>query len=224
MFEINISSKRLTIPENVSEITLGQFIRLRDSSEIDNLERLSIICNTSKKDLASLEWSSKAYKQLNDAIALTTHLNQSIEELFNTDQKLITPNSVIILGKVIKIPKDLEKQPFWPSRKVKEILQEQVEATGKGEAFDPTDKIADVLAHYLYVPFTELTYNEYRAEEFKEAVYDLPLSQAVALANFFFLQWKPLYLTKTNSLLTSLLIWKKRLVLKCSRFMKTSMS
>ncbi len=204
------------MPSEVSELTLGQFVKLR-GERLDLLERLAILCNLSSAGLSSLRYSSKTEKELRDAIVLTDILNRDIKKFFESDLRFKTPKEVTIMGKTIKVPQDLEKEPLWPSRKVKEIIQEQVIATGKGEDFDPTDKMADVIAHYLYVPFTGMKYNEFRADEFKEAIYDLPITVAVPLSNFFFLQWKSLYLTRTSSWLTSLVIWKKRLVLRFSR-------
>lgn len=216
MIALTISNKKLNLIESCDELTLGQFLKLRNGN-LDTIGKLSLLCNVDPKEIEDVKYSEKVSKQFAHAVALTEILNRDMEDFFKSDRKFYTPKEVKVLDKTIKIPKDLEKEPFWPSRKVKEILQEVVKATGKGHDFDPTDRMAEVIAHYLYVPFTQMKYNEYRADEFKEAIYDLPLTVAVPLSNFFFLKWKRLYLTRTGSFLTSLLHLKKRLVFKFSR-------
>ena len=215
MFEFKIASKKFTIPQFAHELTLGQFVKLREKG-LTVMEQLAIYCNVSADEL-TFNYSDKANAQLRDAFVMAALLNEDIKKYGSSAEKFITPKEVVILGKTIKIPQDLEKEPFWPSRKVKEILEEQIKATGMNEDFDSTDKMADVLAHYLYVPFTGMKYNEYRAEEFKEAIYDLPLTVAVPLSNFFFLQWKRLYLTKPRLFLVNFRLWRKKLAWKFSK-------
>lgn len=218
MFELKIESLTLNMPDQPNELTLGQFLKLREEKDI--ITQLAILCSVDKEDLLNIKYSPKAEKQLQDAIKLTEILNDNIRDYFNSDACIVPPVTVTIMNKVVRVPQDLEKEPFWPSRKVKEVIQEKIQETGTGVAFDPTDKAADVIAHYLYVPFTGRPYNEYQAEEFKEVIHGLPLTDAIPLANFFFLKWKSLYLTRFSCFLTELRMWRKKLVSKYLRSTK----
>lgn len=222
MFEIKIESLTLNMPDQPNELTLGQFLKLREEKDI--ITQLAILCSVDKEDLLNIKYSESSQKQVRDAVALTEILNENIKNFLSSDASMVHPKKISILGKEVRIPQDLQKEPFWPSRKVKEVIQEKIQESDTDVAFDPTDKAADVIAHYLYVPFTGRPYNEYQAEEFKEVIHGLPLTDAIPLANFFFLKWKRLYLTKRGCFLVSLLVWKKKLASKFLPSTKTSTS
>lgn len=222
MLVFKIGSLTLSMPDQPKELTLGQFLKLRDEKDI--ISQLAILCTVDKEDLLGIKYSDKSEKQLQHAISLTEVLNENIRDFFNSDACTVSPATVEILNKVVRVPQDMEKEPFWPSRKVKEIIQEKIQETGTGVSFDPTDKAADVIAHYLYVPFTGRPYNEYQAEEFKEVVNTLPLTDAIPLANFFFLKWKSLYLTRFSCFLVAFRMWRKKLASKYLRSTRTSTS
>ena len=219
MFEFKISTDKFSLPSDASEVTLGQFLKLREADANDHISQLSVLMNVNKEDINLL--STKYSKQILNAIKLTQVLIQDLQAFFESDVYLVPPKEVKLMDKIVRIPQDLQKEPFWPSRKVKEIIQDKLKETGSGNEFDLTDKAADVIAHYLYFPYTGRPYNEYQAEEFKEVILDLPITEAMPLATFFFLKWKPLYLTRWSCFLVALRIWRKKLALKYSINMKT---
>jgi|SRR6476661_3599269 len=192
-FEVTLSSTRLLIPMDVSELTIGQLIAIRALPDHQDTtsELIAILSKTPVKHIQDLRFSIKSEIEMMNIISLTNQLSEDIVTYFNTPQKFETPKSITILNKTIDIPQDLQIQPFWPSRKVKQVLQKRIEMTPEEQEVVFIDDVAEILAHYLYVPFTGLVYRETRADEFVEVIKDeLSVRDAIALNNFFLSKWK----------------------------------
>lgn len=208
MYQVKINGKTYNLPSNVDELTLGQFLALRKVDDKNTMNRICILLSADEDEFLSMPNNKSINKEVENVIALAQILNADMTAFFNGGEKIELPQTVTILGKEIKIPGDIETQPYWASRIVKGIMLDQINKTGTGANFDPTDVIDQVLAHYLYCPYTEMKYNEMQAERFREIVKEMPLKPAVQVANFFFLKSKSLYLTKIDRWITSLIIWK----------------
>ncbi len=217
MYQVKINGLRYDLPESTEELTLGQFLDLRQIKDNSTIRQLSILLSADEGIIADLPNKKSIELEVRNTIALAQVVNKDIERLFTTDEKLIVPKELTLLGKTIAIPGDIDKQPFWASRVVKQIIVDQVKKTGTGEKFDPTDCTDQIIAHYLYVPYTEMKYNEIRAEEFRQIIRELPLKTSIQLGNFFFLKSKSLYLTKFDCWITSLIIWSKKRAYRRSR-------
>lgn len=203
------------VPAGIDEVNIGSFIRLRNLKEQDYISLLNwAIPNL---DLSMLTTNNqKVERELTHTLTLVNALINEISDFMQSPERIKVPESVTLEGLEIKlVPGLLTSLPYWPYVQVKAIIQQEA----KKDIFDPTDRIPEVLAHYLYSSVTRNKYNEEKAEEFIELVNLLPMTEAIQAGNFFFLRFRGLYLSRMNSFLTSLSLVRLRLR---SKFLKST--
>lgn len=212
---VSINSIAYDIPSGIEEITIRQLISLRNLPDKDYITILNWAVPA--LDMAMLTTNTKqTERELTGALTLVNALLNEIFTFMQSPEKIEVPKSVTLLGLVIELkPGLLTSLPYWPYVQVKTIIQQEA----KKEPFDPTDRIPEVLAHYLYSSVTKSKYNEEKAEAFIEVINEMPMIEAIQVGNFFFLKFRNLYLSRTSNFLTSLNLWRLRLAWKFSRSM-----
>lgn len=216
MFKVSLSKRTFYLPGSVSELTLGQFLDLRNPENADIVSRLAILLKIDVAEITDISYTTKQQREVDNLCNLTEVINQSLKDYFATDESIRKLKTVTILGETYRVP-NAERAAYWPSRKVKEIIQEQIEKTGKSE-FDATDRMDEIIAHYMYSEVTGKPYNEIEADNFRHVIRDMALVEAVPLANFFILRWLTCWTTRRKSWFIKLAIWKRRLGLKGSAY------
>lgn len=222
-YSIKIDKLNLDIPSSLDEFTIGQFIELRKlpTDKDVSAEILSIFTKANIEEIRSIRYNKTNEIKVQEALQLCNHIAQEIKEFNKSIKKFEVPKTVIVLDHTIKIPDDLEKEPYWPSRKVKEVMLKTIEAENNGKEFDFTDDIPEIIAHYLYKPWTGSDYDEYKADEFIVAINDMKFKEAISLGNFFILRWRKLFLKNSSLWRTNLHLIKLKLKSKGLAFLET---
>lgn len=220
-----IAHVQLTIPIDVSEITLGQVLDIRNwdrehENPLGAIELIEILTNQKQPELHRLTYKKKVAKQLQDVIALTNMLHESITSFNTSPVKVVVPRSVSILGIEVKVNKDLKSLPFWPTRIVKDLIESRKKEDEKYDEVSDYDKI---IAHFLYTAYTGSKYNEARADEFVEVVRsELKLVEGIQLGNFFLAKLSKWLMPRHKYWLLQLQLKRFRLAYRISKFLGTS--
>ncbi|MDX3913748.1 MAG: hypothetical protein QHC79_09430 [Pseudosphingobacterium sp.] len=223
--QTKIGNVTLNIPTDVSEITLGQFLDLRNWERDHNeplgaFEVIEVLTGREQPELRSIKYTKKKAKQLQDVMALTNLLNASIQKFNTSPAKVAIPKSVSILGSEVKVSKELEALPFWPTRIVKDLIISKKKEDPQYSEVNDFDRI---IAHFLYAAYTGSKYNETRAEEFAEIVKsELKFVEGIQLGNFFLGKLSKWLMPKPKYWLLTIQLKKYRLVYRISKFLGTS--
>ena len=209
-----INRKSYKVPETINDITLGQYMMLRDN-KYTQLEQVGIILTNNPDEFAKLPANDTTERSISNTLSLLNTLNQNIEDFKSSGQNINIPDSAELAGLKIRIPKDIQREPLGARTRTRGILMEIQKDNSKSDNY-----IDEVLAHYLYVPFVSVltgepaVYNEYRADEFKEIVKQLPLSTAIQLNIFFLIRSKVFFKSKLRYWLALWTLYSKRLALR----------
>lgn len=205
-----IRREPIDIPESVEELTLGQFIELRKISPEDHISVLSIVGNVPLEDIYGIRFTKNFVSRLS---ILLQPLNESIDRYMsegNSVERFKVPAYVKIMDKAIKVPEDIFKYAYWSTRKGAMMVAEAVQSDG---LIDMTDRYPELIAHYLYCPYTEMKYDEKRANEFIEIINMLPLTVAIPLGNFIVLDLRSFWQTSYLRYLSKWMRTSKKLTL-----------
>lgn len=218
-YQVSIQNQTVEIPASLDEVTIGGLINLRHVNPDSPIEILD--WGTSKR--LTLTDSLATQRQVANSLALIDGTIKKITDWMQTDERLRTPEKITLMGLDINIkPELLQSLPYWGSVMCKNIVKEQHEiCKKKGIEFDATDRIPEIIAHYLYEKVTKSKYDEKKANEFaKDVISKMGMVEAVQLGNFFLLKQTRYFLGKRKRWLTSLMLMNKRLGLKFSRSTK----
>jgi hypothetical protein len=212
---VMINGTGYEVPAGIEEISIRKFIELRNLAERDYISLIKWAIPDLDLDMLTTK-NERVERELSATIALVNQVLNEIHYFMISADRIKIPESVTLEGLEIKlVPGLLTSLPYWPYVQVKTIIQQEA----KKEVFDPTDRIPEVLAHYLYSTVTRSKYNEEKAEAFIELVDLLPMTEAIQVGNFFFLRFRNLYLSRTSNFLTSLNLLRLRLR---SKFLKST--
>ncbi len=194
MLNVNINGNPVQFPTSVYDLNLRQFFAIKKSKDI--LDEISACTGIARNTIENF----KDLKTVNAAQALLSTLRMSIEAGFDSRT---FPTHIQIGMKKIKVPAELRLEPIGAFMSVNDILAEHsnkmvAEATKQGKTMTTddinfTDCIPKVLAHYFYLPYhgEGVLYSDLKAEtpEYMGKILNIPLTQAVPLANYFFLKF-----------------------------------
>lgn len=194
MINVTINGNAVNFPTSVFDLSLKQFFALKKSKDI--IDEISACTGIARNTIENF----KDLKTVHNAQALLSALRVSIEEGFDGRN---FPKEVYIGLKKIKVPSELRLEPIGAFMSVNDILAEHnnkmiADGLKQGrtittEDINFTDCIPKVLAHYFFRPYhgDDVLYSDIKAEspEYMEKILNLPLTQAVPLANYFFLKF-----------------------------------
>lgn len=214
MYAFTLNKQAYTIPEKAYELTIGQFIAIRNLKPDDELGLLTILMGEAPQvNIQSAEEAEQLSKELSGAYALIGMLKEDLDLCITSGVLLAQPKRVQLLGMDIEIKDNfVNSAPYWGYVHTKSAIQERIKF-GKDEAFDATDMIPGIIAHNLYCLVTKNSYNEEAAEKFKaDVLTEMSFIQAMQLGNFFLFQQKSLWVSRRKRLRTYLQRLKSTLV------------
>lgn len=191
------------MPEQLSEITLGQLIDMQAITCLSDMQAVSILSGTPLSHIQNIRNAA----DLEIFSPLVLSIAHQITHLYNSEA---IPQSVTfnIDGKItlVKVMKNLSVEPAGAFMTAREIIADEItrhiEIQGEEnwqENFNPSLQCcAQILAQYFYCRVTGKPYNEYAASEFEEQVKLLPVTDALPIARYFFLKYPNLSKQKTS--------------------------
>lgn len=205
---------RVSIPHQLSEVTLGQMIELQDKSNLTDIDAISILSGIDVDKLKAVE-NFYDFQIFNYSVH---SLSAQIIQLYNSD---IVPKKISFSNGIsdVKVMSNLSIEPTGAFLAAREIIAEEVSQFIKiyGEEtwqdyFNPSLKACcQLLAHYFYSRATGKPYNEYEAEEFTVEIKKLRVTEALPIAKHFFTCYPNLSKPKANYLQRLQQLWKKKL-------------
>ena len=181
-----IGKLRVTVPTQLSEVTLGQMIDLQQAPNLTDIHAISILSGISVDDLkTAINFTD--FQLFGDAAQSLSH---QIARLYNSDA---VPDSIVFESTgdtKIKVMKNLSIEPAGAFMAAREIIADEISECVKtyGEEtwqdyFNPSLKACcQLLAHYFYSKATGKPYNEYEAEEFTAEIKKLRVTEALPIA------------------------------------------
>lgn len=206
---------KVAIPGDVSEITLAHLMQLQESTELNDLQAISILSGVPLQELQNVTDMNDLH-YFTDCIFLLSH------QLKNLHANTTIPNQVDLavngVVKKVNVVKNLSVEPAGAFMAAGEVIgseiQEFIKLHGEEnwqERFNPSlNACCQVLAQYFYCRATGERYDEYKAEEFTEQVKQLKVTEALPIARYFFTVYPNLSRTKTGFWQQILRRWKKR--------------
>lgn len=193
MYSIKINGiTYVKVPSSIEDVTIGRFVKFRNFPHNDPLEMIYWALDAKPV----FTHTDTIEKELENLLTLVDPVKKAIYAYLKNDDKMNTPNEIEVMGVKVKLKKGLLNDlPYWPYVVTKNIImQERVK-----ETFDPTDRVPEVLAHYLYAEVTKSEYSEAKAGEFVEVVNEIAMVPAIQLGNFFLMKHSDLFpLNKAN--------------------------
>lgn len=196
-------SLTVTIPTSLNELKLGQLMAMQATENMNDLEAIHILSGISLQELKQV----KSYAELEVFNDQVLALAVEIKKLYNSEA---IPDTVTFTldGKPreVKVTKNLSVEPagaFMASRDIiAEEINRHIALHGQDnwqESFNPSLHIcSQVLAHYFYSRVTAMPYDEELAAQFTQQVEQLPVTQMLPIAKYFFLSYPNLSKPKTG--------------------------
>lgn len=226
-------SVKIKIPENLSEITLGQMIEMQKASDtIPLVPELT-------KEIADNIIDFKQLQEIRERLLSLAHqIKYAYDEaklpttlIFGTEVKRKWFRNVVI-PKRIKVPQNLSIEPAGAYLASRDVIAEEInrhiaefgEDQWEQNFVPSLDCCASILAHYFYCPVTGMLYNEQRAESFREEVLKLSVAEALPIARFFIVAYPDLSRQKISLYKLFRLLLKKRLALRRIKNLNTLQS
>jgi hypothetical protein len=194
---------QVSIPAHLSELKLGQLMAMQSAEHLSDLQAIHILSGIPLATLQNVQTFDELQVFNQQVLALATEIGQ----LYNSDQlpKAVTFNLNDKPAKV-KVIDNLSVEPAGAFMAAREVIAEEINTHIKQhgeehwqENFNPSLKAcSQVLAHYFYCRVTGKPYNEYEAEAFIAQVEQLPVTDALPVAKYFFLSYPNLSKPKTG--------------------------
>jgi len=220
-------SLTVSIPENLHELSLKQLIAMQASANLNDLEAIHILSGVALNELQQI----KDYNDLHIFNEQVLALANQIRELYaSTTIPDVVKFMVNNAPKKIKVIKNLSVEPAGAFMAAREIIAEEIKKhidkhgeSNWQQTFNPSlQACSQILAYYFYTRVTGLPYDEEPASAFVAEVEKLPVAQALPIARYFFLNFQSLSKPKTGFWHRLHRFWNKRLALRSSRNLNTS--
>lgn len=206
---------RISVPDKLEEVTLGQMMRLQEKTAITDLEAISILSGIEIEELKNV--TNMADLQVFGSAVLS--LSQQIKNLYNSDK--IPKRVSFYLDEEIKtvdVIHNLSVEPAGAFMAAREIIAEEINThiiqhggDNWQETFNPSLKACClVLSNYFYCRVTGELYNEYEADEFCSEIKKIRVTEALPIAKHFFTCYPNLSMPKTNCFQQLLQFWKRK--------------
>ena len=196
-------SLTVSIPTCLRELKLGQLMAMQATENMNDLEAIHILSGIPLQELKQVQ----SYAQLQVFNEHVLALAIEIKQLYNSEA---IPDIVTFLldgnPKKVKVMNNLSVEPAGAFMASRDIIAEEINRhiTIYGqknwqESFNPSLQVcSQVLAHYFYTKVTGLPYDEELAAAFTQQVEQLPVTQSLPVAKYFFLNYPSLSRPKTG--------------------------
>jgi hypothetical protein len=184
----------ISIPTRLNELKLGQLMAMQASENLDDLQAIHILSGVPLNDLQQV----KSFGELQIFNEQVLELAGQIKQLYNSE---IIPDAVIFnianKPRKVKVMKNLSVEPAGAFMASRDIIAEEINKhialhgdANWQENFNPSLQVcSQVLAHYFYTKVTGQPYDEQMAAEFTCEVEQLPITDALPIAKYFFLSY-----------------------------------
>lgn len=215
---------KISIPDELSEVSLGQLAALQEKAELNDLEAISILSGIPATDLLDV-------KNTGEFQIFTENINKISRQILHLFNVGSVPEKITLSsGRTLNVPADLGKEPAGAFMAAKDIIGDEISQFIKQFGEDELDKqynpsvntCCHILAHYFYCKATGKTYDEYKAEEFTEEIKNLRVTEALPVARHFFYYYPALSKPKTSFSQRPLRPLKERRGYKLSKNLNTS--
>jgi hypothetical protein len=201
----------INLPDKLQQVSLSQLMAMQSAKQLSDLEAISILSNTPLHDLQNIT-DVNDLQVFNAQVLSIAH---QIKYLYNSDA-IPQKTTFIIEGKQVsvKVMKNLSVEPAGAFMAAREVIADEIakHIQQHGEAdwqerYNPSlQSCAQVLAQYFYCRATGKPYNEYAAAEFEEQVKQLPVTDALPIAKYFFFELSKLIETENFNMKYILII------------------
>ncbi|RWY51187.1 hypothetical protein [Mucilaginibacter gilvus] len=218
---------RVSIPTQLSEVTLGQMMQLQDSPDLNDLDAISILSGVPVAELQNVS-NADDFMTFADAVLILSH---QIKHLYNSDA---IPRGITIQldKKQVKLDviKNLSVEPTGAFMAARDVIAEEITTHIQkyGEEnwqdyFNPSlTACCKVLAYYFYCKATGNRYDEYAATAFTNTIKKLRVTEALPIAKHFFMSYPNLSRPRTGFWPRLLQFWRKGPVYKPSKSLNIS--
>ncbi len=182
MLPIKLNNVNYAFPTEVSELTLKQFFALRKAKGV--LDEICAITGIARETIQNF----RDRADLERCQLLLNTIGKKLKNGFNGTK---LPKQITIADKTIKVPSNLKLEPVGAFIAVHNLITDEYKRCAEqNTAFDPTDIVPQVLAHYLWLPYmgNEALYSDehIEGEDYLEKINSIPITDAIPIANFFF--------------------------------------
>ena len=194
---------QVAIPTTLHELQLGQLMAMQAAEQLNDLQAIHILSGVPLPALQHV----KSFNELQVFNEHVLKLAHEIKALYNSEA---IPKTVtfIIDGQPRKVAvlKNLSVEPAGAFMAARDIIAEEInkhismygEETWQ-QNFNPSlQTCSQVLAQYFYSPATGKGYDEQLAAEFTTEVNRMPVTDALPIARYFFLNYPNLSKQKTG--------------------------
>ena len=204
----------VTIPTTLQELRLGQLMAMQQAGELNDLEAIHILSGVALKELQQVQ-SFTELQIFNDHVL---QLAGEIKQLYNSEA---IPETVVFnvneKPRKIKVMKNLSVEPAGAFMAARDIIADEINRhialhgdADWQQSFNPSlQTCSQVLAHYFYCRATGQPYDEHLAAQFTTQVDQLPVTDVLPIAKYFFLNYPNLSKPKTSFWHRLLQRWSK---------------
>ncbi|MES2266499.1 MAG: hypothetical protein V4520_07050 [Bacteroidota bacterium] len=194
---------RVAIPSQLNEVTLGQMIALQNTTNLGDLDAISILSGVPVADLKTVRDASD-FMAFADAVLSLSH---QIKYLYNSDEIPKKVNFEIgDKNVIVNVISNLSVEPAGAFMAARDIIADEIAEHVKiyGEEnwkdyFNPSlTACCKVLAYYFYCTATGSVYDEYAAAAFTETIKKLRVTEALPIAKHFFMSYPNLSKPRTG--------------------------
>nr|WP_294949030.1 hypothetical protein [uncultured Mucilaginibacter sp.] len=213
---------RVSMPTQLSEVTLGQMMQLQEAPDLKDLDAISILSGVPGSELQNVS-NTDDFMGFADAVLSLSH---QIKHLYNSDA---VPKTITLeVGEkqvTLAVLKNLSVEPAGAFMAARDVIADEIASHIKiyGEEnwqdyFNPSlTACCKVLAYYFYCRATGNSYDEYAAANFTDVIKKLWVTEALPIAKHFFMSYPNLSKPKTGFWHQLLRLLKKGLAYTLSK-------
>jgi len=191
-----IGTLKVSIPTDLSEMTLGQLIAMQEIEIPEFFHEISILSGKTISELAQVNQteSKKELELIGERLLSLTH------QLLYSSTNSPIPEFIQFGKKKVNVIKNLSVEPAGAFMAAKDLMADEINKHvakfGGGDdeewkkSIQPSYRAcAMILAHYFYTRVIGGLYEEHKAEEFYNIVIELSVAQTLPIARYFFLNY-----------------------------------
>jgi hypothetical protein len=205
------------IPTYMSEVTLGQVIAIQKKQYLNDLDAISILSGIPMDELHRVT-NVEDFQVFGESVL---SLSYQIKYLYNSNAIPRRVTFTLDGQKVgVNVMRNLSIEPAGAFIAVSDIIADEINYAinhygddNWKERFSPSlNACCRVLAHYFFCRATGKPYNEREAEAFCAEIKKIKATQALPIANYFFLNYPDLLNQKLGIVTRFYHFWKRQQV------------
>jgi hypothetical protein len=179
------------IPSSIEEVSIARYIKLYNTDP-HNIQE--VICWAVDCDI-EFQCNTDVEKEYGVILKLADPVLKQIQAFMDSEEKNFMPETLDLLGHKVKITTEfLNATPNWSLLFSRRIMSVE----SGNDVLDPTDRIPEVLAHYLYSEITQMPYDEAKANMLIYAISQVQMKPGIQFGSFFWRKMISLYYNAYN--------------------------